>query len=140
MRKDKSMINKLIIVVKLGLVATVSIAMGTMLASSLVSADSIKASANLSIGAGSGSSPSNHKTLQDIVTAGDKEIARRLTTLSSLDTKITDAKKLTSSDQAYLTSEVSSTTTGLQGLKTQLDSATSITQAQTDVSDIEFTL
>lgn len=74
--------------------------------------------------------------LQNIITKGDQEINRRLTTLSTLTTKINNATKLTPTDQTTLSNEVSSTTSGLQSLETQLNGDTTVTTAHTDAEDI----
>lgn len=74
--------------------------------------------------------------LQNIIAKGDQEIERRLTSLSTLASKINAATKLTSSDKATLTSEVSDTTSGLTALKTQLDSETTVAAARTDAQNI----
>jgi hypothetical protein len=76
------------------------------------------------------------KRLQNIITIGNSEINRRLVTLGDLTTKINAATKLTTSDKATLTSEVSTTTIGLTSLKTQLDADTTVTQAHTDAMSI----
>ena len=88
-------------------------------------------------------SATQQQHLQTIISKGDSEISRRLTSLSTLSTKINDATKLSSSDKASLSNEVSSTTAGLTTLKTQLDSEASVTPvsaaltaAKTDVSNI----
>lgn len=74
--------------------------------------------------------------LQTIISKGDQEITRRLSTLNTLTSKINAATKLTSSDKATLSGEVSSTITGLTSLKAKLDAETTVAAARTDVQDI----
>src|ERR1035437_4708799 len=54
-------------------------------------------------------------------TKGDEEIARRLTALGKISSLLQSENKLTASDKTTLISEVTSTTSGLTMLKTQLD-------------------
>jgi hypothetical protein len=74
--------------------------------------------------------------LPTIISKGDQEITRRLTTLSTLTSKINAATKLSASDKTTLTSEVSSTISGLNTLKSQLDAETTVAAAKTDVANI----
>ena len=74
--------------------------------------------------------------LENIISKGDQEITRRLTTLNSLTSKINSASKLTPSDQATLSAEVSGTITGLTSLKTQLDAETTLLPARSDAESI----
>jgi len=74
--------------------------------------------------------------LQNIITRGNQEITRRLTTLNSLSGKIDSATKLTPSDQATLNTEVSGTISGLTSLKTQLDTDTGLLPARDDAMSI----
>lgn len=74
--------------------------------------------------------------LADIKTKGDAEIARRLAQLAKLNGLITSAKKLSTSDRATLTSQVSSEVTGLTTLKAQLDAETTYAAAVTDAKSI----
>ena len=71
-----------------------------------------------------------------IKTKGDSEINRRLTSLSSLQSKINGATKLTANDKAYLSSEVNSEINGLTSLKTKLDGDTTLADARTDAKTI----
>ncbi len=113
-------------------------ASGVLLISGLASADATTTnSANVS-------SPSTKTTLsanqqqrvQLIISRGNLEIARRLATLNTLTAKINAATKLSSSDKTTLSNEVSSTTSGLTALKTQLDADTTIAAAHTDAESI----
>ena len=74
--------------------------------------------------------------LQLIINRGNAEINRRLNTLGTLGTKISAATKLTSADQASLTSEVNDEVSGLQSLKISLDADTTLTGAETDAHSI----
>jgi hypothetical protein len=70
--------------------------------------------------------------LQLIISHGNTEIERRLTTLKALDSKIASATKLSSSDSSQLTNNVNSDISQLTTLKTQLDGATTISAAISD--------
>lgn len=84
-----------------------------------------------------GSSDNTNQTrLQNTISKGDQEIARRLTSLATLTAKINAATRLTASDKTTLTNEVNDTISGLNALKTKLDSETTTTAARTDVQDI----
>lgn len=74
--------------------------------------------------------------LQNIISKGDQEIARRLASLATLTTKINAATRLTASDKTTLTNEVNDTISGLNTLKTKLDSETTIAAARADAQDI----
>ena len=82
------------------------------------------------------SAATSQQRLQTIISKGDQEISRRLTSLSTLTSKINAATKLTASDKATLTSEVKDTTSGLNTLKTTLDGETTVAAAKTDVQNI----
>jgi hypothetical protein len=58
-------------------------------------------------------SSSSQAKVAFIISRGDQEIERRLTTLETLGSKISAATKLTSSDKTALGSEVSTETSGL---------------------------
>jgi chromosome segregation ATPase len=74
--------------------------------------------------------------IQNIITKGDQEISRRLTTLGTLTGKINDSIKLTDSDRSILSNEVSTTTSGLSDLETTLNGDTTITTAHSDALSI----
>lgn len=74
--------------------------------------------------------------LNAIISAGNREISRRLNTLGSLDSRINSAAKLTSGDKSSLASEVSSEQSGLNSLKTSLDAATTVSSAGNDAKSI----
>jgi hypothetical protein len=82
------------------------------------------------------STDTSQSRLPVIISKGDQEITRRLTTLGTLSSKISAATKLTASDKTSLTNEVSATISGLTTLKAQLDSETTVAAAKTDVANI----
>lgn len=90
----------------------------------------------LSAAAGASTNTADSTRLQTIISSGDKEISRRLTSLNNLSTKINGMTKLSSSDKASLTSEVNSTISGLNSLKTKLDGETTLTAAKADAQSI----
>ena len=90
----------------------------------------LSASAALNVGA------NQNLHVQNIITRGNQEITRRLTTLNTLSGKIDSATRLTPSDQATLNMEVSGTISGLNSLKTQLDSQISLLPARNDALSI----
>ena len=67
---------------------------------------------------------------------GDCEIARRMVTLDKLSGRIGGSKTLTSSDASALANIVSSTKTGLSGLKSTIDAETDLTALKTDIRQI----
>jgi hypothetical protein len=71
-----------------------------------------------------------------IITRGNSEISRRLSSLGGLSSKISSASKLSSADQASLSSEVSTEVSGLTSLKATLDADTTVSAAQTDAQSI----
>jgi hypothetical protein len=79
----------------------------------------------------SANSAAQQQKLKNIITKGDQEIERRLTNMNAILPKIKASTKLTSSDQSTLTNEVETTISGLQTLKTQLDSSTTVSSAVT---------
>lgn len=104
---------------------------------------SVNANANVSTSTNSTTNSSstnvnaNEQTrLQNIISKGDQEITRRLSSLTTLSAKINAATRLTASDKTTLTNEVNDTITGLTALKTKLDSETTITAARADAQDI----
>jgi hypothetical protein len=78
----------------------------------------------------------NQARLQRIIARGNLEIGRRLTTLGTLSSKIASATKLSSADAATLNGTVTSDTSSLSALKTQLDGDTTVTTAITDAQSI----
>jgi formaldehyde-activating enzyme involved in methanogenesis len=77
---------------------------------------------------------SQQARLQRLITRGDSEISRRLTSLNALASKISGTTKLTSDDQASLSQEVATEISGLTALKTQLDAEATVTPVSTAVS------
>lgn len=70
--------------------------------------------------------------LQLIISVGNGEIQRRLTTLNNLTTGINAAQFLSSGDKTSLSDEVSTEATDLTGLQTKLDAETTVAAATTD--------
>ncbi|HEY4964109.1 MAG TPA: hypothetical protein VIH90_05430 [Candidatus Saccharimonadales bacterium] len=84
-----------------------------------------------------GSSTSATQTaVQAIISKGDAEIERRLTTLNSLSSKISSSSKISAADKASLTDEVNSEISGLNSLKTTLDGSTTIASAKAAAQSI----
>lgn len=81
-------------------------------------------------------STDNQQHLMNIQAKGDSEIARRLKTLNTLDSKVNSAVKLTAGDKSSLTSQVNSEISGLTALKTKLDGETTLAGAVTDAKSI----
>ncbi|MGA3030204.1 MAG: hypothetical protein ABSE58_05615 [Candidatus Limnocylindrales bacterium] len=75
-------------------------------------------------------------TVDTLRAFGDCEINRRLATLTSLSSKITASKVMTSSDAEVLQSEIGSTRSGLTTLKATIDSETNITALRADIVKI----
>jgi hypothetical protein len=73
---------------------------------------------------------------QSIIAKGNQEINRRLTTLGTLSSKINDTVKLSASNKATLSSEVSAEINGLTALKAKLDADTTLADAKTDAQSI----
>ncbi len=111
-----------------------------LLASALVSISAIVGSMGVTgiVNAQTGTSltATQQQRLQTIISKGDQEITRRLTTLNTLMGKINAATRLTASDKAALSNEVNTTISGLTSLKTTLDAETTLTAARTDVQSI----
>lgn len=71
-----------------------------------------------------------------IIARGDKEIARRLTNLNALASKINGAPKLSADDKVSLTSEVNVEISNLNTLKIKLDAETTADSAKADAQSI----
>jgi hypothetical protein len=89
----------------------------------------------------SGSTASTKTTVKTaalsvIITKGNTEITRRLNNLSKLTSLISASTKLSASDKANLSAEVTSATSGLTTLKSQLDASTTVAQAATYVAQM----
>jgi len=111
-----------------------------LLASALVSLSAIVGSMGVTgivnAQAGTSLTAAQQQRLQTIISKGDQEVTRRLTTLNTLMSKINAATRLTASDKAALSNEVTTTINGLTSLKTTLDAETTLTAARTDVQSI----
>jgi hypothetical protein len=84
----------------------------------------------------SGTTAADQAKLTLIINRGNSEIGRRLSTLNALSAKVSSATKLSSADQASLSSEISTEIDGLNGLKTKLDADTTASDAKTDAQAI----
>jgi hypothetical protein len=71
-----------------------------------------------------------------IITAGNREINRRLKTLNTAKTKISSATRVSDTDKAMLTSEVADEIAGLTELRTKLDAETTIAGAKADAQSM----
>ncbi len=114
----------------------VSLITALSLAGGVASAIASNDHANTNAAASTATSTTQQQHLQNIISRGNEEISRRLTSLNTLASKITSATHLTSSDAAVLSAEVSSAISGLQTLQTQLDASTSLSSAITYAKDI----
>jgi chromosome segregation ATPase len=74
--------------------------------------------------------------LQAIISKGDQEISRRLSSLNTLTAKINAATKLTATSKAALGSEVTTEISGLTALKSKLDAETTLANAKVDAQQI----
>jgi hypothetical protein len=75
-------------------------------------------------------------TLEQLKAFGDCEIARRVTTLDALATRIADAKFAPADDAAHLTNEVRTTKNGLVALKAKIDAETEIDALKVEIRQI----
>jgi hypothetical protein len=75
-------------------------------------------------------------TVETLRAFGDCEINRRFTTLTDLSARITASKVMTSSDASALQGEISSTRSGLTGLKSTIDSETDVKALRADITKI----
>lgn len=75
-------------------------------------------------------------TVSDLKALGDCEVNRRFSTLDRLTTAVDGAKALTSSDRTALLSIISQTRDGLTGLKSTIDSDTTVAQLRADLPRI----
>ena len=83
---------------------------------------------------GSGGSTARQQTeLSNIINKGNEEIARRLTSLNALDSKITATKNLSNTDLTFLENEVTAEISGLASLKTALDNCATVTPVSSAV-------
>ncbi len=76
---------------------------------------------------------------QCVISYGDKAIAARQNALSTLNSRVTEQftdKRVTASDNATLTGDISTNESGLSALKTKLDADTDATTARADFRSI----
>jgi len=83
-----------------------------------------------------GTSAADQAKVKLIINRGNSEIARRLATLNTLSAKVSSATKLSASDQASLSGEVTTEVDGLNSLKTKLDADTTVSDAKADAQSI----
>jgi hypothetical protein len=81
-------------------------------------------------------STASQAKLQLIISVGNGEINRRLTTLNNLTTGINAAQFLTTSDKSSLSTEISTETASLKSLQTKLNAETTIAAATTDDANV----
>ena len=74
--------------------------------------------------------------LQNIISRSNTLITNRLTSLSTLSTRIQGDKRLSTSEKSSLTSDIQTDTNGLTALKTKIDADTDATTARTDEKQI----
>jgi hypothetical protein len=74
--------------------------------------------------------------LQNIINRSNTLITNRLTSLSTLSTRVQGDKRLSTSEKSSLTSDIQTDTTGLTALKTKIDADTDATTARTDEKQI----
>lgn len=84
----------------------------------------------------SGTTSADQAKVTLVINRGNSEIGRRLSTLNTLSGKVSSATKLSSADQASLSSEISTEVNGLDSLKTKLDADTTLSDARTDAQTI----
>lgn len=77
---------------------------------------------------------SAHVTL--VKERGDKDITTRVTALNAILNKITNSKKLSTSQKSTLETEIQDQVNGLSGLKSTLDADTDLTTARADFQKI----
>lgn len=111
------------------------LAIGTvisMVALTALSAGAVAQATTTTTSASTTTSSATQAKLQTVITVGNGEITRRLTTLNNLTTGITASQFLTASDKSSLSSEISTEASDLTGLKTKLDAETTVVAATTD--------
>jgi hypothetical protein len=113
-----------------------SLILGTLIGSLSLAIVPASALATTASANANSTSAANQARIKLIINRGNSEISRRLATLNTLSGKISAATKLSSSDQASLSSEVSDEVSGLTGLKTTLDADTTVSAAQSDAQSI----
>lgn len=119
-----------------GLAGSSASALSRPIAGDPSSSDTGTTTNNTATTASTKTSANDQARITAIITDGNREITRRLDSLNTLSTKISGATKLSSSDKASLSTEVSTEITGLTALKTQLDGETTLSAAQADAQSI----
>ena len=84
----------------------------------------------------SGTSKADQTKITYIISHGNTEINRRVTTLNALSSKISSATKLSASDQSSLSGSVNDELSNLNSLKTKLDADTDLATAKSDAQSI----
>jgi hypothetical protein len=74
--------------------------------------------------------------LQNIISRSNTLITNRLTSLSTLSTRVQGDKRLSTSEKSSLASDIQTDTNGLTALKTKIDADTDATTARTDEKQI----
>jgi hypothetical protein len=106
-------------------------------AATVKTASTSAGTASSSSGSQSASSQAQQQQhLQNIISKGNAEINRRLTSLGQLSGQITSSAKLAAADQTALEAEVNSEISGLKSLQTQLDSETQLSNGIKDAQSI----
>ena len=116
------------------ILSTTLLGFGTLALSGVTSA--VATPTNVAVSTSQQASANDQKHLATIISKGDQEIARRLTTLGTLTAKINAASKLSASDKTYLLNEVSTEVSNLTTLKAKLDAETTLAAARTDAQSI----
>ena len=117
-------------------VATITASVGLAVVPASALGNKTKVSAANTSTTSSTTTANQQAKLQLIITRGNAEITRRLAKLAGLSSTIAGATKLSASDKAALSSEVSSEISGLNSLKTTLDAETTVAGAKTDAQSI----
>lgn len=110
--------------------------LGTAVSAISLTAIPVSALATTNAAKTAATTASQQAKVQLIITRGNSEITRRLSTLNTLSSKISAATKISSGDQASLSSEVSTEISGLTSLKASLDADTTVAGAQADAQSI----
>lgn len=80
--------------------------------------------------------PTGNTNLQKQIAEGDAKIARRLSDLQTLTTRVQSLSAVSNKDKDKLVSNINGTAAGLTALKKQLDKETTLSAAETDVQNI----
>lgn len=123
--------RSLLTAVAVGSASCFLIAGGSIYAASSTPGSSTKSSARAAALA-----QTQQTDLANLKTKGTAEINRRIASLNSVAGKISQTSKLSSSDQSYLSNEVSTELNGLTSLKNTLNGETTLSAARSDVQSI----